>query len=40
MSENDPARCNELDFTARIRFPNVIASEYDEIDTRRRAANG
>src|SRR5688572_14631694 len=40
MSENDPARCNELDFTARIRFPNVITREYDEIDTRRRAANG
>ena len=40
MSENDPARCNELDFTARIRFPNVITREYDEIDTRRRAADG
>ena len=36
MSEN----CDDLDFTARIRFPNVIAREYDEIDTRRRAADG
>ena len=32
-------RCNEgPDFTARIRFPEVINSEYDEIDERRRAA--
>ncbi len=33
-------RCNELDFTARIRFPEVIAREYDEVRTRRRAAGG
>jgi hypothetical protein len=40
MSENRPVNCEDLDFSARIRFPNVIAREYDEIDTRRRAANG
>ena len=43
MSTNDPrgeSRCNELDFSARIRFPHVIAAEYDEIDDRRRAVNG
>ena len=42
MSENDPrggSRCDELDFTARIRFPQVIAGEFDEIDERRRAVN-
>jgi hypothetical protein len=43
MSTNDPrgeSRCDELDFSNRIRFPQVIASEYDEIDERRRAAHG
>lgn len=34
-----PTNCNELDFTARIRFPAVIASEYDEIEERRRGAH-
>jgi hypothetical protein len=38
MSENNPARCNELDFTARIRFPDVIKREYDEIEKRRSVA--
>jgi len=33
-------RCDELDFSARIRFPDVIADEYAEIHNRRRAANG
>jgi hypothetical protein len=40
MAENRPVNCEDLDFTARIRFPNVIAREYDEIDTRRRVADG
>ena len=43
MSTNDPRdarHCDELDFSARIRFPQVIAGEYDEIDDRRRAAHG
>jgi hypothetical protein len=30
-------RCNELDFSPRIRFPEVIVREYDEVRTRRRA---
>ncbi len=33
-------RCDELDFTARIRFPEVLREEYDEVDARRRAADG
>lgn len=43
MPDNDPKpdlRCDDLDFTARIRFPDVITKEYDEIDARRRAADG
>jgi hypothetical protein len=40
MSENRPVNCEDLDFSARIRFPKVIAREYDEIDTRRRKADG
>lgn len=32
--------CDELDFSARIRFPDVIVREYDEVDARRRAATG
>jgi len=32
-------RCDELDFSARIRFPDVIAKEYDEIDERRSVAD-
>jgi hypothetical protein len=40
MSETRPVNCDDLDFTARIRFPDVIAREYDEVDTRRRAADG
>jgi len=41
MPANDPRPdipCDELDFTARIRFPDVIAREYDEIDARRLVA--
>jgi hypothetical protein len=40
MSNRNPrpdARCDELDFSPRLRFPQVIAGEYDEIDARRRA---
>ncbi|HSY52295.1 MAG TPA: hypothetical protein VLC46_26065 [Thermoanaerobaculia bacterium] len=37
---NPDLRCDELDYSARIRFPDVIAREYDEIDARRRAAHG
>ncbi|MEA2489928.1 MAG: hypothetical protein QOH21_1720, partial [Acidobacteriota bacterium] len=33
-----PPSCDELDFGARIRFPQVITREYDEIDARRRVA--
>jgi hypothetical protein len=33
-------RCDELDFSPRIRFPQVITREYDDIDERRRAAHG
>jgi len=43
MSTNDLSverNCNQLDFTARIRFHQVITAEYDEIDKRRRAAHG
>src|SRR4029077_8476295 len=43
MPDDDPKpdlRCDDLDFTARIRFPDVITKEYDEIDARRRAADG
>jgi len=43
MAESDRKpedRCDELDFTARIRFPEVIAKEYDEVDARRLAAYG
>src|SRR6185295_11099211 len=43
MSESDRKpedRCDELDFTVRIRFPEVIAKEYDEVDARRVAAHG
>src|ERR1051325_4979048 len=32
--------CDDLDFTRRVRFADVIASEYDEIDQRRKAAHG
>src|ERR1051325_11493635 len=32
--------CADLDFTRRVRFADVIASEYDEIDQRRKAAHG
>jgi hypothetical protein len=35
-----PESCDELDFGARIRFPQVIVKEYDEIDARRKAAHG
>ena len=35
---NPDLRCDELDFSPRIRLPDVIAREYDEIDARRRAA--
>lgn len=35
-----PQNCDELDFSARIRFPHVIAREYDEVDTRRRTSDG
>src|ERR1019366_8646245 len=40
--DNDPKTdpcCDELDFSGRIRFPDVIAKEYDEIDARRRVAD-
>lgn len=38
VSESAPEeRCDELDFSPRIRFPQVIAKEYDDIDERRRA---
>jgi hypothetical protein len=30
-------KCDELDFSPRIRFPEVIAAEYDEINQRRKA---
>jgi hypothetical protein len=41
MSKNDPVlenRCDELDFDARIRFPQVIQQEYTEIAKRRKRA--
>jgi hypothetical protein len=41
VSESAPEeRCDELDFSPRIRFPEVIAREYDDVDERRRAAHG
>jgi hypothetical protein len=43
MPDNDPTadlRCDELDFTARLRFGDVIAKEYEEIDLRRSVAYG
>jgi hypothetical protein len=39
-NRNTGSSCDELDFTARIRFPDVLASEYDEVDARRSAAHG
>lgn len=33
-------RCDDLDFSARIRFPEVLAKEYEEVHNRRKVANG
>jgi hypothetical protein len=43
MPADDPKpdfHCEELDYSPRIRFDDVIRTEYGEIDTRRRAADG
>ncbi len=43
MSVDDPKpdiQCDELDYSARLRFDDVIQKEYDEIDTRRCVADG
>lgn len=34
----DEYRCDDLDFTPRVRFPEVIAKEYEEIHRRRTGA--
>jgi hypothetical protein len=42
MTANQPRPdgCDDLDFSPRIRFGEVISQEYEEIDARRRAAGG